>query len=157
MKYLSAIVLATALIAAGCTDYEYKSGPLPPVGTKGLFPYTVLTDTVSADDILSGKDTGYSLCWVSQLTPIISVHNSENKTWTPVRAMLEENAKADPHYRDADHTDPKKYALCTKGAIIRVEAKEFASAVRILRGHEKQRAADREAEKGIREALKQKN
>jgi hypothetical protein len=156
MKYLSAIVLATTLIVAGCTDDGYEREPLPPVGTKGLFPYTVLTDTVRADDILSGKDTGYSLCWVSQLTPIVSIHNSEDKTWTPVRAMLEENAKVDPHYLDADRTDPKKYALCTKGAIIRMEAKEFASAVRILRGREKQRAEDREAEKDIREVLKQK-
>ena len=156
MKYLSALFLATALIVAGCTDSGYTAEPLPPVGTKGLFTHTVLTDTVSADDILSGKDTRHSLCWVSQLTPIVSVHNSENKTWTPVRAMLEENAKADPHYRDADHTDPKKYAPCTKGAIIRMEAKEFASAVRILRGREKQRAEDREAEKAIRQVLEQK-
>ncbi|OGZ05940.1 MAG: hypothetical protein A2845_04020 [Candidatus Lloydbacteria bacterium RIFCSPHIGHO2_01_FULL_49_22] len=157
MKYLTtALVLTTTLIAAGCTDSGYKSSmePLPPIGTNGLFPNTILTNTVNANDILSGKDTTPSLCWVTYLTPIVSVHN--NKNGTLARAMLEENAKEDQHYLVAHRTDSTKFGLCTKGAIIEMEPRELASSVRVLFAHQEQRAADRAAEKDIRKILEQK-
>jgi hypothetical protein len=153
MKYLPALVLVLASVV-GCTAKEQSPQPLPPIGTKGLSPHTVLMPATNVADVLSQKDTAFSLCWVTEQTPIISVSNHANGIH--VFVMLEENAEEDQYYLNAlQRTDPTKFVLCKKGAIVDIDAGEMVSAAQNLQGREGRRAAVRDEKKDILKTLTQ--
>jgi hypothetical protein len=152
MKRLPVLVLASMVLLAGCTKSPEWSPPnsLPPIGTKALFRETVLLSAINAKDILAGGTPEPYLCQITEGTPITSLHN--NSEMGGVHVILDENSKEDNNY--TSRPDPQ-HPLCKKGAVIEMSGLEFGRATLYLVAVTVRDQRQREAEKEIREVLKQ--
>ena len=151
LNHVSTLILASIILVAGCTKSpEYIPSPPLPIGTKALLRETVVMSAVTAEDILSGKTPVPYTCQVSQGTPIASVHI--DKEAGTVHAILEADSQVDHEYFLRTHS---QRPLCNKGAIIEMNVMEFGQATLHLVAANVREKRQREAEREIREVLKQ--
>lgn len=152
MKFFSILVLASIVSLLGCTNSpeNIPQSPTPPVGTKALFRETTVLSAINAEDILAGRTPKPYLCLITQGTPITSVRNNSEMGNTHV--ILDENSKEDDNY--SSRPNPQ-HPLCGKDAVIEMDGLEFGQATLYLVAVNVRDQRQREAEKEIREVLKQ--